>query len=338
MPNSLKLPVTLRRRSFIFGLALVVLVLLILVLRVLSPAMFNAATKEKREAAKVDFSTAAQSPPSTGKPASSRVTAVTTISLPPPRTPLKDMFAELQARSNAGDVHAAVRLYREANRCVLLRGVDWNYEVETNIALNAKTGGMSAEELQGYQAELDRISEGQQVLQKAKDVCAGATPDMIHSMVPAIRQAALLGDSDARACYLSRGPTIDARAFLDQPGMLEDYRRSTRGLIDSGLAAGDWKVVDVLRDAYRSGSQSVLAGLVGNDPQKYYRYLKLYRMGSEEYRFDELDREIAAAAAQLTPAELGEADSWASDMLPRFSGHSTDSAPGGWDPCTFPYE
>lgn len=338
MLDSLKLPEALRRRPFIFGLALVALVLLLLVLRVLLPAVSGAAVEEKRATGTVDSSAAVEPPPSAGKPTSNRVTTVATVSLPPPRTPLKDMFAELQARSSAGDVHAAVRLYREVNRCVLLRGVNWNYEVETNAALNAKTGDMSTEELQGYQAELDRISEGQQVLQRAKEVCAGATPDMIQSMVPTIRQAALLGDSDARACYLSRGPTIDARAFFDQPGMLEDYRRSIQGLIDSGLASGDWKVVDVLRDAYRSGSQSVLAGLVGNDPQKYYRYLKLYRMGSEEYRFDELDRELAAAAAQLTPGELGEADSWVSDVLPRFSGHSTDSAPSGWDPCTFPYE
>lgn len=258
--------------------------------------------------------------------------------LPPTDTPLKDMFAELQARSSAGDVHAAVRLYREVNRCILLRGVDWNYGVDANAAMNAKTEGMGTEELQNYQAELDRISEGQQMMQKVRDVCAGATSSMFRSMVPTIRQAALLGDSDARACYLSRGPTIDPRAFVDQPELIEDYRRSAQSLIDSGLAAGDWKVVDILRDAYRAGSQSMVAGLVGSDPAQYYKYLKLYRLGPDPYRSDELDRELAAVKELLTPAQLDEADSWVSERLPNFAGHSAESTAPGWDPCTFPYE
>jgi len=80
----------------------------------------------------------------------------------------------------------------------------------------------------------------------------------------------------------------------------------------------------------------LLAGLVGADPVQHYRYLKLYRLGAEPFRATSLDRQLAAAAANLTPAQTADADAWAQSTYEKnFKGPSTAAAPPGWDPCAF---
>ena len=258
------------------------------------------------------------------------------VPMPAADTPLKETFADLQARAAAGDAAAATRLSHDLGRCSRLRSTQWKNSGTADDLLGKKTDGMSEAQLRTYQILLDTMATRQQEAKKTETLCAGADQAMLDSLVASVAQAAQLGDTDARACYLSRGPTLDTRTLLDHPEALQDYRGAATSMIDAGITAGDWRVVDLLKNAYEPGAQGLLAGLVGADPVQHYRYLKLYRLGAESFRIPTLDKQLAAVAANLTPAQVADADAWAqSSFQQNFKGPSTAAAPQGWDPCAF---
>lgn len=256
--------------------------------------------------------------------------------MPVAGAPLKDSFARLQARANAGDADAASRLVRDLDRCNRLRGSQWKHADATDALTRRSTEGMSAAQLRTYQALLDSMALRQQAVSKDQALCDGVSQQMLDTLVPNIAQAAKLGDKQARACYLDRGPLYDAHSLLRHPESLRAYRSAASAMIQSGLDAGDWRVVDLLRQAYEPGSNSLLAGVLGNDPVQHYRYLKLYRLGAESHRADGLDRQLAPIASTLSPAQIAEADAWAqTELRTRFRDASTQTTPTGWDACAF---
>lgn len=273
-------------------------------------------------------------PPSTTRSISAAITLGG--ALPARGVPLKDAFAELQARANAGDAVAATRLFRDLDRCKRLRGSEWRNAGVAGDLARKNTDGMSPAQLRTQQILFDTMKVRQQSVHENQALCAGASDEMLDTLVPNLAQAARLGDEDARACYLGRGPLYDARSLLAHPESLQAYRNNTSAMIDAGLAAGDWRVVDLLQQAYEPGAQSLLAGLVGADPVQHYRYLRLYRLGAEQHRVATLDQQLAAAAANLTSAQLAEADEWARTTLRgNFKGNSTSATPQGWEACAF---
>lgn len=253
---------------------------------------------------------------------------------------LRNVFSELQARANAGDVAAATRLYRDLSLCGRVRGMDWGNSLLADELLSERVDGMPPEQLDNYRAQLDAIESRERNLEKLRDFCAGAGDAMLDALVPNLQRAAQLGEEHARACYLSAGPNYDARGLMNHPGRLDEYRRSVPSLVEAGIAAGDWKVVDILRNAYQPGAEGLLAGALGSDPYQYYRYLKLYRLGAEPYRIGKLDRQLAAASVRIEPERRIEADAWAEAIFRRNfnASNSTESTVAGWDPCSFPYE
>ncbi|MCL1635742.1 hypothetical protein M2650_14020 [Luteimonas sp. SX5] len=263
-----------------------------------------------------------------------------TASLPPPGAPLQNVFAELQARANAGDVDAATRLYRDLSLCSRFRSIDWANSQLADELLGEQVDGMPPDQLENYRAQLEAIESRKRNVQRLHALCDGADEAMLATRVPAMQKAAQLGETHARACYLAAGPNLDARGLIRHPERLEAYRASVPRLIDAGIAAGDWKVVDLLRNAYQPGAEGLLAGVLDPDPVRYYRYLKLYRLGAEAYRTSKLDEQLQAAAARLAPEQVREADAWAETAYHRNfdAGNSTESTVTGWDPCSFPYE
>lgn len=257
--------------------------------------------------------------------------------LPPAGTPLRDTFADLQARADSGDAAAASRLFRDLNNCSRLPNLLWRIAGATDRITAQKTEGLNVPQLRTFQMQLDGVEMRQREAQKIKDLCAGVDDGMLGDLGASLAQAAQLGDVDARACYLGRGPTYDARSMLDRPDAIQSYRSSAQSMIDAGIAAGDWRVVNLLKSAYEPGAQGLLAGLVGADQALYYRYLKLYRLGAEQFRVADLDRQLAAAAVGLKPEQVSAADEWAQTTLQNnFNNPSTAVTPQGWDPCAFP--
>lgn len=254
--------------------------------------------------------------------------------MPPLGTPLKNVYARLQAQANAGDGRAAARLLRDLNRCSRLRATEWSTMRTAGDLTEHKTENLNAAQLRTYQTLLESAEIRQRDVQEGRTLCADVGDEILDTLNANLAQAARLGDADARACYLSRGPLYDQRGLLKQPGALSAYRREATTLIETGLAAGDWRVVDLLQGAYEPGSQSLLAGLVGTDVYRHYRYLKLYRLGAENFRVAQLDRQLALAAANLSAGQRAEADEWAQTTLrENFNGDSTAGTPQGWDAC-----
>lgn len=266
----------------------------------------------------------------------SRLAAKKGASLPNAGTPLRQTFAELQARAAAGDAAAASRLFRDLDHCGRQSAAQWRNAAAMNDLASQATEKLRPEQLRTQQMLLEAMELRQQSARAVQDLCAGVDEAMLATLVANMSQAARLGDKDARACYLERGPLYDARSLLARPQSLQAYKQQAQGMIQAGLASGDWRIVDLLRQAYEPGAQNLLAGLVGADPAQHYRYLKLYRLGAETHRAAALDRELAAAASGLTPAQRSQADRWAQQMrLDRFSGDSTSATPPGWDACAF---
>lgn len=279
---------------------------------------------------------ATEAPPLAATSENARLAAKKGATLPNAGTPLRQSYAELQARAAAGDAAAASRLFRDLDHCSRQNAAQWRNAAAMNDLAGKSTENLRPEQLRTQQMLLEAMELRQQSARAVQDLCAGVDEAMLGTLVANMAQAARLGDKDARACYLDRGPLYDARSLLARPQSLQTYKQQAQNMIQAGLASGDWRVVDLLRQAYEPGAQNLLAGLVGADPVQHYRYLKLYRLGAEAHRAAGLDRELAAAASGLTPAQLSEAEQWAQAMRSdRFTDDSTRATPPGWDACAF---
>lgn len=258
--------------------------------------------------------------------------------LPAPRAPLKYVFADLQARADAGDAAAATRLYRDLNLCRRFARMDRDNTRLSEQLLGQDVAGMSTPQLGNYRAQLDAVESRKQNLDGLRALCDGTGEDLLDSLVPNLQRAAQLGDAYARACYLDRGPNYDPASLLDHPQRLGAYRRSAEQMIEAGIADGDWRVIDLVHGAYQPGADNLLSAVLGRDAYQRYRYLKLYRLG-DGGDAGALDRDLAQASAQLSAAQITRADAWARQTFERnFRGRPLGADGPLWDPCVFPYE
>lgn len=260
-----------------------------------------------------------------------------TASLPARDVPLKRIFNELRSRADAGDVAAATRLYQDLRTCAGLDHLEWFLARAADQTLADKIDGTSTQTLERYRVQLEAVESHKATIQQRRALCDGLDRGMLDSQLSSLQRAAQLGEEHARACYLSSGPGYDARGLMRHPEWIQEYRTGVKSLVDAGMAAGDWKVVDILRRSYEPGADGMLAGTLGADAVQYYRYLKLYRLGAEHGRAAEMDRKLALAAARIRPEQRADADRWAQERFQNefSSSHSTDSTAPGWDPCSF---
>lgn len=255
--------------------------------------------------------------------------------------PLKDVFAELSAQAKAGKLDAATRLYRDLSRCRSLPGLESTISTLSDEILKKAMDGMDSSQLEGYQAELDSVELNKENLQRLHHLCDGVTDRMYADRYWAVQKAAELGDADARACVLQQGPSLDMRSLAAQPQLIDHYRVSVPSLIRSGIADGDWRVVEIVSQAYGADSDNLLGGLLDTDPVQRYRYLKLYRLGYhldyELYSSAQLDAKVAAAASSLDATQLAQADAWAQDTFRnQFRGSEVSESTMTWgNACGF---
>ena len=98
--------------------------------------------------------------------------------------------------------------------------------------------------------KLDYIKRRLQDSDQLEFLCNDLTPAMHDAMTPITLRAAILGDADARDCYVNRGPNLDKGTLIKHPEWLQTYTREVTVLIDAAIADGDWKMVDMLQYAY----------------------------------------------------------------------------------------
>lgn len=265
-----------------------------------------------------------------------RVSSGSTPPLPPSGTPLKQIFDELKARAGAGDVTAASRLYRDLSTCFAAEATMRSNTLNASALLEHPDNSAPAAI---QQQQLDRAQELLKGTDRLKTLCAGVDQSLLGSLATTTLQAAQLGDASARDCYVHRGPFVNPRGMVDDPASVGTYRQQAPALIDSSIASGDWKMVDMLQYAYGPSGTNLIAGLVGPDPVQHYRYLKLYRLGASGTRIPALDRQLAYAANQLDAQQRADADAWAATTQQSyFHGSSTDATPQNWNACAVPNE
>jgi hypothetical protein len=258
---------------------------------------------------------------------------------PPAKKPLRDELADLQQKAKEGDAKAAAQLYRDMLHCSRAQQLLWkNMNAQEGLAAlvaNGPLDDVNAE--QERQQEMARFARDNDEL---SHLCDGVTDEDLQKLPGATLQAARLGDSDARACYIHRGPLVSPRSAVSDPSSFADYPKDAQGLIDAGMASGDWKVVIILQYAYSGTSNYLASGVTGFDPVMAYRYKRLYALGL--YNDDMANsydmQQLATARQGLSQSEIELADQWARSTFAgsfKNSGDSSQSVPSNWDACSF---
>jgi hypothetical protein len=253
---------------------------------------------------------------------------------PPPGTPLAQIYDILKRRADAGDAAAATRLFHEVHRCnVVQQDSRMLAEAMRLATTNENPGNTSIGIVRGSQVDVKLVRAVSAFVQANSARCEGVTVEHLASITPLTLRVAQLGDLEALDCYV--GSRFDRmEGLLTHPEWVEQYRTQVPALVESALQRGDWFVVELLRQAYSGTSESEpLSQLFGSDPAMAYRLLRLERLGATGNFADELEVSLAAAARELTPGQVANADAWAGDFHSRYFTTASNDAFDGSDIC-----
>lgn len=258
-----------------------------------------------------------------------RVAASTTVApLPPPGTPLKDIYDELKARADAGDADAASRLFHDVRTCFAVHRLENMLPSMMTAALSVKVDAQqSRDDMLTTDAVLKATQHEVDFVQSNRALCDGLDKAQRDSLTPVTLQAARLGDSVALTCYL--GSELNAMpGLLDHPEWLATFKSDAMVFAQSAIEQGNWKIVQMLASAYgEPANYSLLGQLSGEDASKSYQFLRLLRLGASDQVSAELDKELARSAQQLSPEQISDADAWAQNNFTKyFAGTSSDEA------------
>ena len=145
---------------------------------------------------------------------------------------------------------------------------------------------------------------------------------------------------DAAECYLAAAFPMDRQRWED-PRFWNEYRREVPRLIDRGLAAGDWRIVQRARMVYAPGPIPRLAepwlqpGVIMprlaapvEDRLQNYAFTRLGVLGGVDRPWSSGDAVLRQAASSLTPAQIAAADAWAArTFATSFGGRPKPSSP-----------
>jgi hypothetical protein len=254
-------------------------------------------------------------------------------SLPPPGTPLVQIYDELNARADAGDAAAASRLYREVNRCINAKTLP-AVRLSLKGLIERDISKMSAEEIADAERMMARLQEQLQELEAAASMCAHALPEQ-RQLFPAALRAAQLGDLAAADCFVL-GPMVYASGLLDHPQWITQYKENALTLANSAVERGDWHMVALLMLAYSHADfldNNLLSRVTGTNPAMAYRYGKLMRLGQDPTRGADESDEDERVFNGLSPEAIAAENAWAQDAYRRFFGGvpkkpSAESEPG----------
>lgn len=250
--------------------------------------------------------------------------------LPPAGTPLKQTLAELQARAETGDAEAASRLYRDLQRCAIVRNINRRMPNAAAYYLNMKVDKMSADEARNAGVMLDMMDADLRYARDNAASCVDLDDGDMNNLVPSSLQAALLGDDKAASCYLG-SDLLRQPGLLDHPEWLAAFKDNALPLATMAVSSGNWTVVKQLAFAYKGAfSGALLTQVTGVDPVQAYRYLKLWRLGADSGEDTEyLDSQLGEVAKQLPVQAASDADVWAQDAYQRYFMNAPHTDPRG---------
>lgn len=241
-------------------------------------------------------------------------------SLPPPGTPLKDIFDDLKARADAGDAAAASRLFHDLQRCAEAQRLGQFLPAIANRLLDnnlpSSPGGIDRSERQ-----LDWMQRGLELQQDSASTCAGLSPTQQAALVPSTLTAAQLGDPQAADCYV--GANLNAwPGVLDNPDWISDYKNYALPLASAAVQQGNWAMVGMLASANAGNprSNNMLNQVTGTDPVQAYTYAKLMSLGQPEGTTPSTrsTNALSTLSSQLTPEQIQAADAQAQSMYQQY--------------------
>lgn len=274
-------------------------------------------------------------------PTREKKTPSTVVSAKPNKTSdasaptLSDVYADLKRRADANDADAASELYGDLHRCSRQQELsrtlpNWlRSELDGDIS-----SGYTEDQLKMHEQFLGAIQKELEFMQRNAAFCNDTPPDMLKQLVPVSLKAAQLGDLKALRCYIG-GEISESPGVLDHPEWLSDFKQNGVALADYGFKHGDWGVVGLYGHSYGGVfSSSLLGQLLGTDPVQAYQYLKLQQIGATGAFLKKITGQTNAAAADLTPEQIAQADGWAQDMYTRyFNGSSSNELSNGVNTC-----
>lgn len=271
---------------------------------------------------------------STRKQSTQHVVAATSAApLPPPGTPLKDIYAELKARAAAGDVAAAARLAHDLGKCQYIAHMKQTLPQIMPFVLDQDDKKLTTNELSRrdktlafYQKQFDTVRDNEAF-------CAGLDRSDFGTLMPALLRAAQLGSTTATDCYLSSGLT-DMEGLLDHPEWLVDFKENAMPLAQAAMERGDWVTVGIMEHAYGGFFNDFISQVTGTDLAQRYRYLKLQRLGASGDFIAKLDKQISGIAQNLSAGQIADGDNWALNTYARyFNGSSSNELSNGTNVC-----
>jgi hypothetical protein len=253
--------------------------------------------------------------------------SASTASLPPPGTSLKQTFAELKARADAGDAAAASRLFHDIETCSSVQHLNRMMPFIANRLSNINAA--PAGEGQRGNGMLGMMQRGLDFADQNAALCADLSDEQMAALVPATLQAAQLGDPQAADCYvganLNTWPDV-----LNNPGWVSDYKSNAMPLATAAVQQGDWSMVGLLASAYAGGvrNNNLLHQVTGSDATLAYSYAKLMSLGQPANNTSNRgSANLNTLASQLTPDQLQSSDAWAQNMYKQYF-NATPRDPG----------
>ncbi len=240
--------------------------------------------------------------------------------LPPPGTPLKEIFDELKARADAGDAAAASRLFQDMQHCAAAQRLGRFLPAFANGMLNGNLPS-SPDEIERGDRQLDRVQRGLEFQQANAAMCAGLSPKQMAALVPATLAAAQLGDPQAADCYV--GANLNAWPdVLDNPNWISDYKNNALPLANAAVQQGDWAMVGLLASANAGNprNNNMLNQVTGTDTLQAYTYAKLMSLGqpADTPPSSRSTNALSMLSSQLTPEQIQAGDAQAQSLYQQY--------------------
>jgi hypothetical protein len=240
-----------------------------------------------------------------------------TSPLPPPGTPLAQIYDELKARADAGDADAASRLFHDTRRCGLALETLRSLPHETRRLLEDDISKLDAKNLKHRDENLEAIDNQLTKARADNDNCAGLTEEQLL-LTPKMLRAAQLGDLQASDCYVF-GTVMFNGGLIDHPQWLVDYKANAPVIAQNAKRKGDWRMVMLLQVAYRETDRyGLFSQVIGANPVQSYRHAKLALLGASQRDAAVFARDMASAAQGVSADDISAADAWAQDAYQRY--------------------
>lgn len=151
---------------------------------------------------------------------------------------------------------------------------------------------------------------------KEMALCSPVPAEIEENYYRSTVEAAKAGYPDAQLCYL------DSDFYLNRPFSQEDvryYHSVDADYVNAAIDRGDWRIVALMARKYRDPAHhsTMRYELTGGSPYTIYQMNKLLSLGAEGDYKRVVETEANDQAAELTPQQIDEANTWVATVYER---------------------